>query len=281
MSPKADSRITSILDPAAAPGIGGRGKVSPRISATFLGRLDTLEDGGHVRRAPNNGTRRAGRLPAERGFATAGHMHLTVKGKQLDVGDALRAYVAEQLNTIAGKYFSNPIEATVVFAHDASYLYKADISVHVGRGMLLQSSADATEIYPAFDAACEKVAKRLRRYKRRLRDHHNASERETTEAANNAVLSARESVIHADGWADTPSGQVEEEAEGTEPVVIAEMKTTIESMSVAEAVMRMDLAELPALLFRNGAHGELNMIYRRADGNVGWVDPTSNKGSAA
>jgi ribosomal subunit interface protein len=207
-------------------------------------------------------------------------MHLTVKGKQLDVGDALRTYVAEQLNTIAGKYFSNPIEATVVFAHDA-YLYKADISVHVGRGMLLQSSADATEIYPAFDAACEKVGKRLRRYKRRLRDHHNASERQTTEAANNAALSARESVIHAEPWSNTPDDHVDEEAEGTEPVVIAEMKTTIETMSVAEAVMRMDLGELPALLFRNGAHGELNMIYRRPDGNVGWVDPTSNKGSAA
>jgi ribosomal subunit interface protein len=201
-------------------------------------------------------------------------MHLTIKGKQLDVGDSLRTYVTEQLGGVAGKYFSNPIEATVVLSQDA-YFYRADISVHVGRGLLLQAGAEATEIYPAFDAAAEKVGKRLRRYKRRLKGHHAAGDHKVAPDS----LLAQERVIEA---ANPDLGEGEDvDLDGAEPVVIAEMQTRIETMTVAEAVMRMDLGELPALLFRNGAHGELNMIYRRPDGNVGWVDPTSNKGRAA
>lgn len=193
-------------------------------------------------------------------------MNLTVKGKHLDVGDALRGFVEERLTALTEKYFSNPIDATVLFAQDA-HLYRADISVRVGRGIMLQSTAEATEIYPAFDAAAEKVGKRLRRYKRRLRDHH-MHDAAAAIAAANAEVPARQYVIEAE-----PPLLDDDEDEGNEPVIIAEMDTTIETMSVAEAVMRMDLAELPALLFRGGANGDLNMIYRRADGNVGWIDP--------
>ena len=191
-------------------------------------------------------------------------MNLTVKGKHLDVGESLRGYVEEQLTAITEKYFSNPIDATVLFSQDA-HLYCADVSVRVGRGILLQSRAEATDIYPAFDAAADKVGKRLRRYKRRLRDHHL---HEATLAVQAAELPARQYVIEAE-----PPLLEDDEDTGTEPAVIAEMDTTIETMSVAEAVMRMDLAELPALLFRSGVHGGLNMIYRRRDGHVGWIDP--------
>jgi ribosomal subunit interface protein len=194
-------------------------------------------------------------------------MNLTVKGKHLDVGDALRGFVEERLTALTEKYFSNPIDATVVFSQDA-HLYRADISVRVGRGILLQSTADATDIYPAFDAAAEKVGKRLRRYKRRLRDHH-MHEGAAAFAAREHDVPARQYVIEA----EPALLDEEEEDAGGEPVIIAEMDTTIETMSVAEAVMRMDLAELPALLFRSGSHGGLNMIYRRVDGHVGWVDP--------
>lgn len=191
-------------------------------------------------------------------------MNLTVKGKHLDVGDALRTYVKDQLSAVTEKYFSNPIDATVLFSHEA-HLYRTDISVRVGRGILLQASAETTDIYPSFDTAADKVGKRLRRYKRRLRDHHNH------DAQGGAELPARQYVIeadHVDGGDDA----------GTEPVIIAEMDTTIETMSVAEAVMRMDLAELPALMFRSAAHGGLNLIYRRSDGHVGWIDPKNNQG---
>jgi ribosomal subunit interface protein len=215
---------------------------------------------------------RAERLPKagqgykENGFA----MQVTVKGKQLDVGDALRAHVKDQLSAMVGKYFANPMEATVILSKDA-HLYKADIQVHVGRGILLQSNAEATEPYPAFDDAADKVAKRLRRYKRRLKDHH---ERATLSQL--PIQPARKYIIEsAEDAEDHGYEEVHEQAANADhaPIVIAEMETSIEMLTVSEAVMRMDLAELPALMFRNRAHGGLNMVYRRADGNVGWVDP--------
>ena len=187
-------------------------------------------------------------------------MHLTVKGKQLDVGQALRTYVEEQLGAITAKYFSNTVEATVVLSQEGPF-YKADISVHVGRGILVQSAAEASEIYPAFDLAAGKIAKRLLKYKGRLRDHH--AKEEVAEMANQYVLNGADK---------------HEVAEEGEPAIIAEMPTHIGVMTVAEAVMYMDLADLPALMFRNSAHSGLNMVYRRTDGNVGWVDPSGNMG---
>ena len=195
-------------------------------------------------------------------------MNLTVKGKHIDVGDALRTHVEEQLSAVTEKYFSNPIDATVLFAHEA-HLYRTDISVRIGRGIMLQSSAEATDIYPSFEAAVSKVGKRLRRYKRRLRDHHMNGALAAAEQ-----VPARTYVIEAEV---TATG--DEEDFSAEPVIVAEMDTTIETMSVAEAVMRMDLAELPALMFRSGSHGGLNMIYRRPDGHVGWVDPKALSGT--
>ncbi len=189
-------------------------------------------------------------------------MQLTVRGKQLDVGDALRAHIAQTLDGLIGKYFGNPIEATVVLCPEA-HLYRAQISVHVGRGILVQGEAAADAPYPAFDAAAERIAKRLRRYKRRLRDHH----RRVSEAE-----PARQYVLAPE------AEDVSEPVDGVpaEPIVIAEMETEIPTLSVSEAVMRLDLSEATAIMFRNSAHGGLNMIYRRGDGNVGWVDPHGN-----
>ncbi|HSK38129.1 MAG TPA: ribosome-associated translation inhibitor RaiA [Arenibaculum sp.] len=216
-------------------------------------------------------------------------MHLTVKGKQIDVGDALRTHVGETLNALVGKYFGRPIEADVVISRNA-HLFTADISVHAGRNILLQSSAEATEPYPAFDTAADKIAKRLRRYKRRLRDHH----REDGHALQSEFLSATDYVLEAEPE-DPPvdsgpdSGLDSGHAEGVgpddghdrNPVVIAEMEVKIETLTVSEAVMRMDLAERPAVMFRNRAHGGLNMVYRRPDGHVGWIDPKGTKGTDA
>jgi len=200
-------------------------------------------------------------------------MNITVKGKQIDLGDALRTHVTDTLSTSVVKYFGNPLDATVVFSREA-HLYKADIQVHVGRGILLQSNAEAVEPYPAFDEAVEKVAKRLRRYKRRLRDHHNGT------SGGEPPLRARKYILEA------PTDEAEEIEnnpidDGHPGVVIAEMETAIELLTVSEAVMRMDLAELPALMFRNRAHGGLNMVYRRRDGNVGWIDPAETQGAVA
>jgi ribosomal subunit interface protein len=186
-------------------------------------------------------------------------MQLTVKGKQLDVGDALKSHVDSSLRSVFGKYFGNPIEATVMLSREA-HLYRAQISVHIGRGLSMQSQADAEAPYAAYDAAADHLAKRLRRYKGRLRDHHRA-EPPATELAAQYILA---SDVDVD---ETPA----EDKNGA-PVTIVE-SVEIPTLSVGEAIMRLDLANGTAMMFRNRAHGELNMIYRRSDGTIGWVDP--------
>lgn len=187
-------------------------------------------------------------------------MQLTVKGRQLDVGQALRSHVEDSLSAVTAKYFSNPIEATVVFSREA-HLYRTDVSVHVGRNILLQSNAAADSPYGAFDQAADRVAKRLRRYKRRLKDHHKSASQDDS-------LRARTYVLEAE-----PEEGPDDREEPAEHVVIAEMQTEIDALTVSEAVMRLDLGNLQALMFRNLAHGGLNVVYRRDDGNIGWVDP--------
>lgn len=197
-------------------------------------------------------------------------MQLTVKGKQLDVGDALRTHVAENLTTLVGKYFTKPMEATVVLSRDA-HLFKADIQVRVGRGIVLQSVSEATEPYPAFDTACEKLHTRLRRYKDRLRGHHAVDGADEPTPARYQVLEAERD----DHVPDAEAGNGK-----AHPIVVADMQTHIDTLTVSEAVMRMELAEAPALMFRNRGNGGLNMVYRRVDGNVGWVDPDLEKAGA-
>jgi ribosomal subunit interface protein len=190
-------------------------------------------------------------------------MQITVTGKQIDVGDALRRHAEAALEDVAEKYFGNAIEAHVVFSREA-HLIHCDLQIHVGRGILVRSEAEAGEAHGAFDAAAERIAKRLRRYKRRLRDHHSHDK----ERARNEELAGTD-VLQL---AEAEEAPAEEDAEA-QPMVIAEMDTPIPQLSVSEAVMRLDLADLPALLFRNSARGSLNVIYRRRDGNIGWIDP--------
>ena len=195
-------------------------------------------------------------------------MQLSVKGKQLDIGEAFRSHIEESLDHVLGKYFGNVIEAHVTVSKNA-HLYHASVAAHVGRQIHLSAQGEAEQPYPAFDQALERLSKRLRRHKRRLRDHHRDDvERQEGIPAQQYVLSDEEDEAEAAAAeADNP------------PTVIAEMTTEIPSLTVSEAVMRMDLAELPALMFRNQAHGGLNMVYRRADGNIGWVDPRGNRGA--
>lgn len=194
-------------------------------------------------------------------------MQLTVKGKQLDVGDALRTHVENELTEITEKYFSNPIQASVVFTKTA-HLYRTDISVHVGRDIHMNAQAEADAPYAACDKAVEKIAKRLRRYKRRLRDHHREA------GSTGQAMAANAYVLEAE-----PDIEDENYDEPDHPVIVAEMPTDIEYLTVSQAVMRLDLADLPALMFRNTKHGNLNMVYRRPDGNIGWVDPDEGASS--
>ena len=195
-------------------------------------------------------------------------MQLSVKGKQLDVGDALRTHISDAMSRILDKYFGDAMEVAVTLSRDA-HLYRAVVSAHVGRGIQLEAQGEANEPYPAFDAAADRLSKRLRRYKRRLRDHNN-------KPAEGAPLPAQQYILAGEGPDD--SAEEESNADG-QPAVVAEMTTEIPTLTVSEAVMRMDLGDLGAMMFRNPAHGGLNMIYRRSDGNIGWVDPRGNRGA--
>ncbi len=192
-------------------------------------------------------------------------MQVTITGKQLDVGDALREHVEANLADAVAKYFDQAIESTVVFSSSAKgRLIRADIAVHAGRNIQMRGRAEAADAYAAFDAALERIAKRLRRYKRRLRDHR--------KGASDDALPALKFVI-----ADSDSDEKIEASAETQPVVIAEMTTPVETMTVGEAVMQMDLVDTSALMFRNSAHGGFNVVYRRRDGNIGWIDPEGNR----
>jgi len=188
-------------------------------------------------------------------------MQVQVSGKQIDIGDALRGHVQGRLEALVTKYFDRAIDAGVVFTREA-HLFSADCAVHVGSGISVKASGSAAEIYASFDAALERIEKQLRRYKRRLRNHHAARRDRGGE-----VEPAQAYVLAAE-----PDGHDEEPVE-LKPVIVAETAVEIDTLTVGEAVMRLDLADQPALMFRNRSHGGLNMIYRRPDGTIGWVDP--------
>jgi ribosomal subunit interface protein len=188
-------------------------------------------------------------------------MKITTTGKQIDVGDALRAHVDDRLGDVVDKYFDRAIEAAVTFSRDR-HQFRADIAVHAGRNIRLQGHASADDAYVAFDQAADRIAKRLRRHKRRIRDHR-------ATPGDEAALAALQYVI-----AEDSSSEGDEEAVGgDEPAIVAETATQILALSVGEAVMHMDLADQPALMFRNRANGRLNTVYRRPDGHIGWIDP--------
>ncbi len=190
-------------------------------------------------------------------------MQFSVTGKHVDIGNALRGHVEKNLAAAVAKYFDRAMDANVVFSKNGQKI-QTDISVHVGRGIMLRGKAEADEPFAAFNAASEHIAKRLRRYKRRIRDHHRADDR----AADDVPA---QQYILADQDEKEPS------ADEQDHVVVAEMTTEIPLIQVSEAVMRMNLADLPAMMFRNAAHGGLNMVYRRPDGNIGWVDPRGTR----
>ncbi len=187
-------------------------------------------------------------------------MQLTVQGKQMDLGDALRTHVADKIEDINSKYFGRAVDATVTFSPEAHAFTKTHISIRVGKDIMVISDATEPDPYVSFDRAADKVAKQLRRYKRKLRDHHQKLE----EAPADHFMPALDYTL---------SSEQDNEEEQSDHLVIAEMSTNIQTMSPSDAAMRLELSGLPALMFRNASHNGLNMVYLRADGNVGWVDP--------
>ncbi|MDR9395136.1 ribosome hibernation-promoting factor, HPF/YfiA family [Roseovarius sp. SYSU LYC5161] len=187
-------------------------------------------------------------------------MRYQISGKQIDVGQALQTHVEDELGAAVAKYAERPTDAHVIFSKNASE-FVCEAIVHLSTGLTAQASAKSHEIYSAFDGCCEKMEKQLRRYKRRLKDHHR-------ERVAPVELSGASSYILA-----TETEGEESEPESLQPIIVAEMETQIPSLSVGEAVMQMELAGAPVLVFRNEGKEGLNVVYRRDDGNIGWIDP--------
>lgn len=207
-------------------------------------------------------------------------MQITVKGRHVGISAKLNQHVQKRLEAAIGKYFGNAIVAQVDFTREKRMI-ETGIVIHVGSGITLQASGDADDVYNSFDVAADRVTKRLRRYKRKLRDHHReqAGRQRDSVPAQQYVLAAEAEDEAAEE--DEPEEMVEPEAEPAGgPIIVAESTTQIDTMSVGEAVMRMDLAELPAMMFRNSSHGGMNVVYRRPDGNIGWIDPKQSEAAS-
>jgi len=188
-------------------------------------------------------------------------MRYQISGKQIDIGEALQAHVKSELNEVTGKYAGRPTDAIVVFSREG-HAYACEATVHLSTGLNAQAKGHANEIYAAFNSASEKMAKQLRRYKRRLKDHHRDRPQpvELGFASTYIVTSSEED---DEAETDVDAG----------PTIIAEMATTVPALTVGEAVMQMEIAHAAVLVFRNEKHGGINVVYRREDGNIGWIDP--------
>ncbi len=205
-------------------------------------------------------------------------MQVQIAGKKLDLGEALKSRIVDELGKGVKKYFDRPGEAFVTMTREG-HGFACDCVIHLPSGIHLQAQGFGGDAHSAFGDALEKIEKRVRRYKRRLKMHHGGDRLPLpTEPAGDYVLAA-------DGPEDIEAlpganGLSEAESEHGGPAIISETETAIRTMSVSDAVLQMELSDAPALMFRNAGHGGLNMVYRRRDGQFGWVDPRRVNGHA-
>lgn len=194
-------------------------------------------------------------------------MALRISGKNVDVGDALRTHVSDRIEDALSKYFPGGYTGHVTLSREGTG-FKSECTLHLDTGIVLQVSAQDQEPRPSFDLAADKIEKRLRRYKRKLKDHHinNGPGREAFEAASYVLASPEDE---------------EEVPADFNPLVIAETSAKVKTMTVGMAVMELDLSEAPVVLFKNAANGGVNVVYRRPDGNIGWIDPALVTSEAA
>jgi ribosomal subunit interface protein len=185
-------------------------------------------------------------------------MPIRISGKNVDTGQALREHIEGRLSDALGKYFDGGYNGHVVIEREGSG-YKADCNVHLDTGVVLQANGRAHEIYAACDQAADRVGKRLRRYKRKLKDYHGG--------ANGDDRSAQAYVLEA------PDEDEEEVAEDFSPVIVAETTQRVRKLTVGMAVLDLDFTGAPVVVFTNAGTDRINVVYRRADGNIGWIDP--------
>ena len=187
-------------------------------------------------------------------------MRYQITGKHIDIGEALQTHVKTELGEAVQKYAGRPTDAAVIFSKSA-HEFICEATVHLSTGLTASAKGHATDIYAAFDATCEKMEKQLRRYKRRLKDHHKDRAEPVELYGASAYILAGE------------TEESETEPDTLQPIIVAEMETKIPSLTVGEAVMQMELAGAPVLVFKNEKKNGVNVVYRREDGNIGWIDP--------
>jgi ribosomal subunit interface protein len=189
-------------------------------------------------------------------------MEIRVSGHQMDTGEALRTHVTTRMNAIAEKYFARAIGAHATFGKGPHDRFTCDIVAHVMQGLVLKGHGEAADAHIAFEGAADRIEKQLRRYMRRLKDRHGVGN--GADAAPQVEDNAAYVVF---------DGGSEEEEAGDAPAIIAETRVDIPTASVSDAVMMLDLRNTNALLFLNSKSGAHNMVYRRGDGTIGWVEP--------
>lgn len=186
-------------------------------------------------------------------------MDLRISGHQVETGAALQEHASDRLGAIVDKHFERAISSHVTFGKGAGHAFTCDIVMHVMQGLILKAQGHAHDAHQALDDAAVKIEKQLRRYKRRLNDHHEgAAHARAQEEAAYTIFAAEEEI---------------EEVVADAPPIIAETSVDVPTSSVADAVMMLDLRDTPALFFKNAGTGRHNMVYRRADGSIGWVEP--------
>ena len=189
-------------------------------------------------------------------------MRIQINGKHIDVGAALTEHVETHLKNSVGKYSEQPIDANVTFSKD-SFEFVCDISVHLSTGLNAQAKGRAGDVYDSFEVAVNRLETQLRRYKRRLKDHHK-------DRKDPIEVSGEPSYVLA-------AGAESNEPETLQPIIVAEMETKVQTLSVGEAVMQMELSGADMLVFRNTTHGGVNVVHTREDGNIGWIDPRNTR----
>lgn len=200
-------------------------------------------------------------------------MQIQVNGKQVEVGDALRERIETQLTQGISKYFDRGGDAEVTISKQG-HLFKADCWIRLASGQTLVSHAFGGDAHSAFDGTLDHMEKRVRRYKQRLKNHHNGTPQKE-ETANVTVLRAFDT--------DVEDEEIDDGMDHSSPphsMIIAETEQTLRTMTVSAAVAEMEMSNYPAIMFRNAAHGGLSVIYRRPDGNIGWIDPERTRARA-
>lgn len=194
-------------------------------------------------------------------------MQVQVSGKHVDVGEALRVRVSDEINTTIGKFFDRGGGSADVVVTKDGYAFRVDCAVTLASGQYLQSHGLGGDAHAAFDAALDKIATRVRRYKNRLKDHSPSA------AAKQAEVAAAYTVLRSPDDEEGEEWGADDGHAPPEAMIIAETEESLKTMTVSMAVMELDLTESRTIVFRNAAHGGLSVVYRRADGNIGWIDP--------